>query len=398
MRWLLIVAFVPVLALASGGRLNSSGCHNSKAEGYHCHNSGAVAPSPSVPLGAASSAPAPGIPVVDVRSLTFTSLSGATDREYLKRSGFYATVVDGNVPAVDKQGNRVTLPAREAWFAPQRGLRILPNAEALPQEAAPAVAPPPPVAKASPAPAKPAPKVAAKAPPVTAAKPTPPVAAPRPTSATQPSPALPSPASRRASDSGSGGLLCVFLCLAGIVATLVWAVRRSGRAPASSAPARIAKRKRWGEREIYARRADTCADCQRRVRENTKVFWSKGLREVRHVDCEAAQRTDEADAFVKLVSRLSSAKGPAARRAVIEAAEGVELSPERRLQLVLEASRIDTDAALEKVAGLKSKEVKRRRLQEALASVKGDAVPDEMQADQIALLEDALRTLEAEPD
>jgi hypothetical protein len=338
--------------------------------------------------------------VVDVRSLVFHSLSAATSPEELKRSSFYASVVDGHVPAVDKAGRRVSLPAREAKFAAERGLRILPNVEALPQAVAPA---PPQTVAAAPDAAAPAPRATTKptAKPKAVAK-----ALEQPAAPTQPAPTPtpPTPATRASAGSAGSSLFCGLTSVALILATIVWVIRRARSAPASkphttggAAPPRKAKSRRRGETEIYARRADTCTDCKRRVRENTQVLWHKELREVRHVDCDAAQRTDEADAFVKLVSRLSNAKGPAARRAVIEAAEGAELSPGRRLQLVLEASRLDTEAALEKVEGLKTKEVKRRRLQEALSLVKGDAVPDEMQADQIALLEAALRTLDAEP-
>lgn len=62
-------------------------------------------------------------------------------------------------------------------------------------------------------------------------------------------------------------------------------------------------------------------------------------------------------------------------------------------QLLLEASRLDTDATLEKVESLKSKAVERRRLEETPAMLKGDAVPDALQAEQISLLEE--RTLDA---
>ena len=50
---------------------------------------------------------------------------------------------------------------------------------------------------------------------------------------------------------------------------------------------------------------------------------------------------------------------------------------------------------MEKVESLKAKAVKRRRLEETLAMLKGDAVPDALQAEQLSLLEEALRTLDA---
>jgi hypothetical protein len=74
----------------------------------------------------------------------------------------------------------------------------------------------------------------------------------------------------------------------------------------------------------------------------------------------------------------------------------MDLTPQQRLHLLLEVSKAETEATLEKVDTLKSKAAKRRRLEETLAMIRRDAVPDEHQASQIALLEEALTTLDAE--
>lgn len=111
-RWLIVVILCPGLALATGGRLNASGCHNSKTEGYHCHGSGSS--------GGASSTKAspsgPGVAVIEVYTLAFLSLSAGTDKEALNRSTRYASVVDGTVQAVDKVGRRTPLPVEEAQW------------------------------------------------------------------------------------------------------------------------------------------------------------------------------------------------------------------------------------------------------------------------------------------
>lgn len=60
-------------------------------------------------------------------------------------------------------------------------------------------------------------------------------------------------------------------------------------------------------------------------------------------------------------------------------------------QLLIEAARIEVRAVLDKVDGLKTPTAKRRNLEEALANLRNDPVPDELQAREIEMLEDALR-------
>lgn len=192
----------------------------------------------------------------------------------------------------------------------------------------------------------------------------------------------------------------------GATVAMWWAAYRFYRHPRPEGGERSSG-PRWGEKEIVAQYNGPCTSCDVRVLPGDAAYWHTEDRTVRHVDCEAArarrearkateQREKDAAAFSKLLDRLATAKGAATRRNVVERAEALNLTPQQRLQLLLEAGRLDTDATLEKVEGLKSKAVKRRHLEEALAAIRADAVPDEMQAEQVALLEEALKTLDSE--
>jgi hypothetical protein len=94
------------------------------------------------------------------------------------------------------------------------------------------------------------------------------------------------------------------------------------------------------------------------------------------------------------LARVSVAQGPAGRRAVAEAALLKMTALEVRRWFLLGVSRIEVEAALAKAHGYKTPDVKRRVLLEALAAVRADQIPDELQADQVAAIEAALRDLE----
>ena len=64
-----------------------------------------------------------------------------------------------------------------------------------------------------------------------------------------------------------------------------------------------------------------------------------------------------------------------------------------RERLYVKAARIEVRAVLDKVDGLKTAAAKRRNLEEALANLRSDPVPDDLQGREIALLEEALRDL-----
>lgn len=94
----------------------------------------------------------------------------------------------------------------------------------------------------------------------------------------------------------------------------------------------------------------------------------------------------------RLRLKLVSARGPAARRSVVE--RTLRTYPiELHDQVLLLASEVEVQAALAKAEGLKGVAPKRRVLSEALNFVRNDPVPDQLQATQIRWLEDALSAL-----
>ncbi|WP_441290137.1 hypothetical protein ACSRUE_05760 [Sorangium sp. KYC3313] len=109
---------------------------------------------------------------------------------------------------------------------------------------------------------------------------------------------------------------------------------------------------------------------------------------------QRALRVQEKEALEEALARLEAAKGPAGRRSAVRFGLERLTLQELRDQLLLEASRIEVDAVLEKVDGLKTSAAKRRHLLAALDAVRSDEVPDELQAQQIRWLEDALAALE----
>lgn len=146
---------------------------------------------------------------------------------------------------------------------------------------------------------------------------------------------------------------------------------------------------------IVAQYGGTCAACGQHFVPGTRIYWSKG-QPTRHYNCEAARRDREAEAFARLMDRLSNSKGTAGRQHILSQAERNIQDPALRSKLILEASRVEAESALEKAATLKTAPARRRRLQEALDSIRNDPMPDEFQAAEIAMLEDALKALDAE--
>ncbi|MGI5865821.1 MAG: HIRAN domain-containing protein [Myxococcales bacterium] len=100
-------------------------------------------------------------------------------------------------------------------------------------------------------------------------------------------------------------------------------------------------------------------------------------------------------ALKDLLRDLREATTPRARRKVLEKAAKAGLRDDSREALLLEASKLEVEAALEKAASLKTPQAKRRVLETALAEIKADEVDDEHQAQQIAWLEQALAELDS---
>jgi hypothetical protein len=97
--------------------------------------------------------------------------------------------------------------------------------------------------------------------------------------------------------------------------------------------------------------------------------------------------------LVPIITRLEGAKGPAARRSSLAAALPGVTDSSQRTQLLLEASRIQVEAVLTKVDGLKTDAAKKRNLLAVRDEIRSD--PDDLQAQQVRWLdvEEALAEL-----
>lgn len=98
--------------------------------------------------------------------------------------------------------------------------------------------------------------------------------------------------------------------------------------------------------------------------------------------------------FEVAIRRIESAKTPAGRRAALARALAEPISAEGRHRLHLEAARIEVDAALDKVDGLKTPSAQLRCLRQALEAIRADPVDDALQRDQIEALERAIQLTE----
>ena len=102
----------------------------------------------------------------------------------------------------------------------------------------------------------------------------------------------------------------------------------------------------------------------------------------------------EHELFLKWITKVEDAKGASARRAAIQAALLVMADrPDQRRRFAEESARIEVRATLDKVDSLKTASAKLRHLNDAIAHLKSDPVPDELQAAELKMLEDALREI-----
>ncbi|NBD12355.1 hypothetical protein [Corallococcus silvisoli] len=92
----------------------------------------------------------------------------------------------------------------------------------------------------------------------------------------------------------------------------------------------------------------------------------------------------EASIISKAITDLWAAKGPAWRRTVLRNALATLRTNEAKMQMLNEASSVEVVPVLEAVSSLKMKTAKKRRLEDALAALKADEVPDELQQEQVA--------------
>jgi hypothetical protein len=109
---------------------------------------------------------------------------------------------------------------------------------------------------------------------------------------------------------------------------------------------------------------------------------------------QQALRAQEEMVLHQALAKLETAKGPAGRRSAVRGGLERLSIQELRDQLLLEASRIEVEAVLDKVDGLKTAAAKGRHLLAALESLRTDEIPDELQVQQIRWIEEALAALE----
>lgn len=99
------------------------------------------------------------------------------------------------------------------------------------------------------------------------------------------------------------------------------------------------------------------------------------------------------DSVLEWIARIEGYKGPIARRNALEHALQEIRDPEGSRRLVLAASRIEVAAVLEKVDGLTSIAAKKRHLKKSIDDISADNIPDNLQAEELRLLEERLRSL-----
>lgn len=99
------------------------------------------------------------------------------------------------------------------------------------------------------------------------------------------------------------------------------------------------------------------------------------------------------DSVLEWIARIESFKGAEARRNALQRALSEVIEPQGRRELVLAASRIEVAAVLDKVDGLASAAAKKRHLLKAIADIRADNIPDELQTEELRQLEDRLRDL-----
>jgi hypothetical protein len=99
------------------------------------------------------------------------------------------------------------------------------------------------------------------------------------------------------------------------------------------------------------------------------------------------------DPVLDWIARIESYKGPVARRNALERALQEIQGPHARQQLLIAASRIEVAAVLDKVDSLASPAAKKRHLAKAIADIRADNIPDELQATELQQLEERLQAL-----
>jgi hypothetical protein len=146
---------------------------------------------------------------------------------------------------------------------------------------------------------------------------------------------------------------------------------------------------------IEAKYRGGCSQCHRAIIPGEQIWWLRGA-PVRHYDCKAAQAYAESEVVAKALDKIERARSNASRAKALHDALRQVTGTLARRHLMVESSRIGLHAILDKVDGFKSEATKRRHLEKALEDLKNDNVPDELQGEQIAYLEDLLKAMDLE--
>jgi hypothetical protein len=167
----------------------------------------------------------------------------------------------------------------------------------------------------------------------------------------------------------------------------------------AAADARLAELEREKER-IRAVTAAKIAEID--ATSNAKVAELRAAAEARAAESQlrlenalAQQRASmEDELYVALVDRIERAKGPAARRAILEAGLRQLSRVDLLANLRVEAARIEGRAALEKADSLSSPAAKLRTLRSAIDAIAAEPIPEAIRADEVRTLEAAIREVE----
>lgn len=147
-------------------------------------------------------------------------------------------------------------------------------------------------------------------------------------------------------------------------------------------------------RRLAARWRSVCAVCSGSVLPETMIDWDPETKRVQHADCQASAQLAASVEVQRVLEKIEKATGPVSRRNAL--VDGLTKFPvgEHRTKLLIEAGRIQARAVLDKADSLKSPAAKRRHLTQAIEDLKKDEVADELQREEFAWLEDALKALD----
>lgn len=101
----------------------------------------------------------------------------------------------------------------------------------------------------------------------------------------------------------------------------------------------------------------------------------------------------EHDRALAWIAKIEAYKGPVARANALRRALDELRDPEARRAVTVAAAKIEVSAVLDKVDELAAPAAKRRHLEKAIANLRADDIPDELQAEEIRELQARLDAL-----